>query len=125
MNKKLVVGGGITALMLGIIVGAYFYAKKSIKSIVAAVDDDFNIDIDDQKIEQTNNQEEESKIVKAKLSSWSIEPISIENEIKKQLDEKCEKCPFKQPFGYKNMIDDKWYIDHINTINLFDGDDRK
>lgn len=67
------------------------------------------------------------------------------NKMKKQLDKKCEDCPCKNknqsaypawwetypPYGreaegitWAGNIDDKLYKDYINTINMFDGDEK-
>lgn len=161
MNKKIMIGGGVAALFIGAVVGAYYYTKKTIKKIVAAMDDTFNIEdgyIYEQKDEEINGQKihiesvypkDESKRTAA-IVHGHIEPYPIIdkiNEIKEQLQlKKCEDCPYKNknqftypawwgiypPYGgeadgipWIDNVDDKWFRDHINTVNLFDGDDRK
>ena len=46
MNKKVVIGGGVVALVLGVVAGLYFYTKKTIGKIAAAIDDTFDIEDD-------------------------------------------------------------------------------
>jgi len=43
MNKKILIGGGIAAFIIGAIAGVYIYTKKSIEKIAAAIDDTFDI----------------------------------------------------------------------------------
>ena len=44
MKKKTVINGSILIFVIGAVAGLYFYTKRSIKKIVAAMDDTFDID---------------------------------------------------------------------------------
>lgn len=122
MNKKVLISGGVAALVIGAIVGLYIYAKKSINKIVVAMDDTFDIEEDDNNIIQcqfdltkTNkngsscaknafipkeeeNQKETIKVCNFKFDNRyeHIKPISIQEEIEKALKEKCEECLCKK-----------------------------
>lgn len=159
MNKKAVISGGVVALVIGAVAGLYFYTKKTIREIAAAIDDTFDIEDDyihEQKDEEINEQKIHTESVYPKdekkrtvtMTMGHIKPYPIIdkiNEIKEQL-KKCEDCPYKNksqpiypawwgiypPYGgegqgitWMDNADDKWFRDHINTVNLFDGDDRK
>lgn len=102
MKKKPVINGSILIFVIGAVAGLYFYTKRSIKKIVAAMDDTF--DIDNEQENEAANEQPKTKTVKINLNDnyGHIEPINIDDVIKYQVD--------------------KWYMDHINTVNLFDGD---
>lgn len=121
MNKKILVSGGIAAFIIGVVVGLYYYTKKSISKIVAAMDDTFDIENDNNTIQyqfdltKTNkngsscaknafipkeeeNQKETIKIHNFKFDDCykHIKPISIQEEIEKAIKEKCDECPCKK-----------------------------
>ena len=56
-NKKILIGGGVAAIIVGAIVGRYIYIKNSIKKIAAAMDDDFDIEDDNAQYEYKAQQE--------------------------------------------------------------------
>lgn len=158
MNKKVMIGGGVVALVIGAVAGLYFYTKKTIGKIVAAIDDTFDIEDDyihEQKDEEINGQkihtesvypkDEKKRVVTMKGHIKPYPIIDKINEIQEQL-KKCEDCPYKNknqpiypawwgiypPYGgegegitWASNIDDKWYKDYINMVNLFNGDDGK
>lgn len=161
MNKKVVISGGVVALVIGAVAGLYFYTKKTIGKIAAAIDDTFDIEDDyihEQKDEEINEQkihtesvypkDEKKRTINIDKNAAHFQlkqyPIIDEiNKIKEQL-KKCEDCPYKnknQPtypawwgiylpyegegITWMDNADDKWFRDHINTVNLFDGDDGK
>ena len=121
MNKKILISGGIAAFIVGTIAGLYYYTKKSINKIAAAMDDTFNIENDNNTIQfqfdltKTNkngsscaknafipkeeeNQKETIKIHNFKFDDCykHIKPISIREEMEKALKEKCDECPCKK-----------------------------
>lgn len=154
MKKKTVINGSIFIFVIGVVAGLYFYTKRSIKKIIAAMDETFDIE-DNNNIQcqfdltKTNKngsscaenafipeEEEENQKKTIKIHNFKfddcykhIEPISIQEEIEKALKEKCDECPCKKNEAYKvynptwqYRVDDKFYQDYINTVNLFDGD---
>lgn len=122
MNKKILISGGVAAFIIGAVVGLYYYTKKSINKIAAAMDDTFNIENDNNTIqyqfdltkinkngsscaknafipkEGKENQKETIKIHNFKFDDCykHIKPISIQEEIEKALKEKCDECPCKK-----------------------------
>ena len=51
MNNKVLISGGVAAFIIGAIAGLYYYTKKSINKIVAAMDDTFDIEDDNNTIQ--------------------------------------------------------------------------
>lgn len=123
MNKKILISGGIAAFVIGAIAGLYYYTKKSINKIAAAIDDTFDIEdnntiqcqIDLTKTnkngsscakdafipkeeEEEKNQKETIKVHNFKFDDCykHIKPISIQEEIEKAIKEKCDECPCKK-----------------------------
>lgn len=160
MKKKPVINGSILIFVIGAVAGLYFYTKRSIKKIVAAMDDTFDIEDNNNiiqcqfdltktnkngsscaknafipKEEEEENQKKTIKIHNFKFDNYykHIEPISIQEEIEKAIQEKCEECSCKKNEEHKiynptwqYQVDDQFYQDYINTINAFrDEDDEK
>ena len=153
MNKKILVGSGVAAFIIGAIAGLYYYTKKSINKIVATMDDTFDIEDNNNTIQcqfdltKTNKngsscakdafipkeEEKQKETIKVhNLKFGHIEPISIQEEIEKAVKEKCDECPCKKNetdkmynSTFQYLFDDKFYKDYINTINAFYGDDGK
>lgn len=46
MNKKILISSGVAVFIIGAIAGLYYYTKESINKIVAAMDDTFDIEDD-------------------------------------------------------------------------------
>ena len=148
MNKKIFVGGGIAAFIIGAIAGLYYYTKKSINKIIVAMDDTFDIENDNNTIQcqfdltKTNKngsscaknafipKEEENQKKTIKIHNFEvghIKPVSIEQQFEKMFKEKCENCPCKKNEKpvFQYLFDDQFYKDYIDTINAFQGDDGK
>ena len=148
MNKKILIGSGVAAFIIGAIAGLYYYTKKSIHKIAAAIDDTFDIEDNNNTIQcqfdltKTNKNgssfaknafipEEENqkeKTIKAhNLKFGHIEPISIEERFDEMFKEKCENCPCKknEKPAFQYLFDDQFYKDYIDTVNAFYGDDGK
>lgn len=147
MNKKVLISGGIAAFIIGAIAGLYYYTKKSINKIAAAIDDTFDIENDNNTIQcqfdltKTNkngsslaknafipeeeNQKETIKVHNLKFGH--IEPISIEQQFEEMFKEKCENCPCKknEKPAFQYLFDGQFYKDYIDTVNAFYGDDGK
>ena len=124
MNKKVLIGGGIAALVIGAIAGLYVYTKKSIGKIAAAIDDTFDIEMQmnvQPKYDKAENQEK-TETKKFKIPEYSTyDCVAIDHSIEDDID------------LLKKNVDELWtkydelfnYQSYINTINLFDGDDGK
>ena len=142
MNKKILIGSGVAAFIIGAVVGLYYYTKKSIREIANGLDNWFeNEDDMNNYLEQENQQkkEEEKQKETIKVHNFKfddcykhIKQISIQEEIEKAIKEKCEECPCKKNDTEKMynstlqyLFDDKFYKDYINTVNTFCGDDGK
>ena len=96
MKKWIYIAAGIIGF-IGAIVGLYFYVKKSMEKIRKAISEDDNIfeEWDDQDTHCTSYHSSKQVVV----PMGGIVPL--------------------------NQKDYEWYINHINTVNLFDGDDGK
>lgn len=122
MNKKILIGGvAAIGLAVGAVTGLYYYAKRQLKKIFENVDDLFDLDGYDyeQKIKELNgknekteeilltNKERAKDYIKDGGAWWGIYPPNGGGLI-----------------PAVNWYDD-YYKDHINTVNLFDGDENK
>ena len=149
MNKKILISGGVAAFIIGAIAGLYYYTKKSINKIAAAMDDTFNIEDNnvvqcqfdltkinkngsscakDGFIPKEEKQKDTIKIHNFKFDNCykHIQPLSIQEEIEKALKEKCDECPCKKNetggLVFQYLFDDKFYRDYFNTVNVFQDD---
>ena len=155
MNKKVLVGSGVAALVIGAVVGLICYTRKSIRKIANGLTDMFD-DIEnedyhiEQKEEQINGQKVKTSVAYPQGESVTVEmpvlkigekncnntiynselhlrPISIEQQFDEMFKEKCENCPCKknEKPAFQYLFDDQLYKDYIDTVNMFDGDDGK
>lgn len=155
MNKKILISGGIAALVIGAVVGLIYYTRKSIRKIADGLTDMFD-DIEneayhiEQREEQINGQKVKTSVAYPQGESVTVEmpvlkigekncnntiynneshlrPISIEQQFDEMFKEKCENCPCKknEKPAFQYLFDDQLYKDYIDTVNMFDGDDGK
>lgn len=95
MKKWICIAAGIAAF-IGAIVGLYFYVKKAMSKIGKAIDDTFVA-------EQWDDQN--SHYVSYHPSKQVVVPLGG-----------------VVPLKFKDY---EWYLKHIDTVNMFDGDDGK
>lgn len=144
MNKKVLIGGGIVTFVVGAIAGTiaglYLYAKASMKKIVSAMDDDFDIEDDDNNIIQnqpdltkTSNDskdEETVKIVKVPKFTYydSIGSYPVREDIDKiriRVEELENKINNLNVIDCTTLYDDNYYAAEAKDyIDIF-GDDGK
>ena len=146
-NKKILIGGGVAAIIVGAIVGRYIYIKNSIKKIAAAMDDDFDIEDDNAQyeykaqqekingqkvtIENVYPKEEEKRTIKMpKISYCCYDTVEINRAMQNDINELKEKVKeleyrLDNNCNYNILFDDKHYNDYIETMDAFFGDDGK
>ena len=148
-NKKIFIGGGVAAIIVGAIVGRYIYIKNSIKKIAAAMDDDFDIEENNDTIQcqfdltKTNKngssyaknafipKEEEKRTIKMpKISYCCYDTVEINRAMQNDINELKEKVKeleyrLDNNCNYNILFDDKHYNDYIETMDAFFGDDGK
>ena len=93
MKKWICVAVGIIGF-IGAIAGLYFYVKKTMSKIGKAIDDTFDV-------EQRDDQN--GHCVSYHSNEQVVVPLGG-----------------TVPLKFKDY---EWYLKHINTVNMFDGDD--
>lgn len=150
MNKKILIGGGIAAFIIGAIAGVYIYTKKSIEKIAAAIDDTFDIGDNNNIIQcqfdltKTNkngsscaknafipeDKEDKRTIKMPKISYCCYDAVSVDRAMQNDIDELKEKVKeleyrLSGNCNYNILFDDKHYNDYMKTMDAFFGDDGK
>lgn len=150
MNKKILIGGGIAAFIIGAIAGVYIYTKKSIEKIAAAIDDTFDIEDNNNTIQcqfdltKTNKngsscaknvfipkEEEEKRTIKMpKISYCCYDAVDVNRAMQNDINELKEKVKeleyrLSANYNYNILFDDKYYNDYMKTMDAFFGDDGK
>ncbi len=150
VNKKVLIGGGITIFVISAIAGLYFYTKKSIGKIASAIDDTFDIGDNNNTIQyqwdltKTNKngsscaenvfipkEDEEVRTLKMpKISYCCYDAVGIDRAMQNDIDElkkRVEKLEYQLSgnCNYSILFDDKHYNDYMNTMDAFFGDDGK
>lgn len=139
MNKKVLIGGGIVTFVVGAIAGLYLYAKASMKKIASAMDDDFDIEDDNNIIQNqpdltktstVSKDEETVKIVKVPKFTYygSIGSYPVQNdidEIRTKVEELENKINNLNVINCTTLYDDNYYAAEAKDyIDIF-GDDGK
>ena len=148
VNKKVLIGGGIAAFIIGAIAGLYVYTKKSIGKIAAAIDDTFDIgeenkndtiqyQFDTTKVNKNNETitpKDEARTIKfAKVPNFTCyDAVDVDHTMQDNIDKlriKVEELENKinslTTVDYTYLFDDKNYKDYMNTMEAYFGDDGK